>query len=54
MALYWAPCCIVIDLKDAGVVDRDPMRFLARSEADGATLENCTPYIREWMEREKN
>jgi hypothetical protein len=22
-------------------------------EADGVKLENCTPYIREWMEREK-
>ncbi len=44
---------IVLDLKDVGVVDREAMRFFARCEADGVQLENCTPYIREWMEREK-
>jgi hypothetical protein len=44
----------VLDLKDAGVIDREAMRFLARCEADGVQLENCTPYIREWMEREKD
>jgi predicted metal-binding protein len=45
---------IVIDLKDVGVVDREVMRFFMSCEADGARLENCTPYIREWMEREKD
>ena len=45
---------IVLDLKDVGVVDRDAMRFFAGSEADGVKLDNCTPYIREWMEREKD
>ncbi len=45
---------IILDLKDVGVIDRDVMRFLVRCEADGVKLENCTPYIREWMEREKD
>ena len=45
---------IVLDLKDVGVIDRDVMRYFARCEADGVKLENCTPYIREWMEREKD
>jgi ABC-type transporter Mla MlaB component len=45
---------IVIDLKDVGVVDRDVVRFFISCEADGVKLENCTPYIREWMEREKD
>jgi hypothetical protein len=45
---------IVLDLKDVTVVDRDVMRFFIRCEADGVKLENCTPYIREWMEREKD
>jgi anti-anti-sigma regulatory factor len=45
---------IVLDLKDVSVVDRDAMGFLARCEADGVKLENLTPYIREWMEREKD
>ena len=45
---------IVLDLKDVSLVDRDVMGFLARCEADGMKLENCAPYIREWMEREKD
>ena len=45
---------IVIDLKDVGVVDREVMSFFMNCEADGAKLENCAPYIREWMEREKD
>jgi hypothetical protein len=45
---------IVLDLKDVVVIDREAMRFFAGCEADGAQLENCTPYIREWMEREKD
>jgi hypothetical protein len=45
---------IVVDLKDVGVVDRDVVSFLVHCEADGVTLENCAPYIREWMEREKD
>ena len=44
---------IVFDLKDVSVIDREVMRFFVRCEADGVKLENCTPYIREWMEREK-
>jgi hypothetical protein len=45
---------IILDLKDVSLVDRDVMGFLARCEADGVRLENCPPYIREWMEREKD
>jgi hypothetical protein len=47
-------CDIVLDLKDVCLVDREAMGFLARCEADGVKLENCAPYIREWMEREKD
>jgi hypothetical protein len=45
---------IVLDLKDVTVVDRDVMCFFASCEADGVKLESCAPYIREWMEREKD
>jgi hypothetical protein len=45
---------VVVDLKDVSLVDREAMRFFMRCEADGVKLENCTPYIREWMEREKD
>ena len=45
---------IVVDLKDVSLVAREVMRFFACCEADGVMLENCPPYIREWMEREKD
>jgi hypothetical protein len=45
---------IALDLKDVGVVDREVMLFFMSCEADGVKLENCAPYIREWMEREKD
>jgi anti-anti-sigma regulatory factor len=45
---------VIVDLKDVSMVDREAMRFFMRCEADGARLENCTPYIREWMKREKD
>ena len=43
---------IVLDLKEVKLVDRDTVRFLARCEANGTQLENCPPYIREWIVRE--
>jgi anti-anti-sigma regulatory factor len=45
---------IVLDLKDVTVIDREVLRFFGYCEVDGVKLENCTPYIREWMEREKD
>jgi anti-anti-sigma regulatory factor len=45
---------IVLDLKDVSLIDRDVLRFLVSCEADGVRLENCAPYIREWIEREKD
>jgi hypothetical protein len=44
---------IVLDLKEVSLIDREVMRFLLRCEAVGVRLENCAPYIREWMERKK-
>jgi len=45
---------IILDLKDVSVIDRDVLHFFVGCEADGVKLENCAPYIREWMEREKD
>ena len=45
---------IVLDLKDVSLAGREVVAFLAKCEAEGVKLENCTPYIREWMEREKD
>jgi predicted metal-binding protein len=47
-------CDIVLDLKEVGVIDRGALHFFAGCEADGVKLENCAPYIRDWMERERD
>ncbi|MGD0826774.1 MAG: hypothetical protein ABSA09_01625 [Desulfobaccales bacterium] len=44
---------IVLDLKEVKLVDLDTVRFLARCEGNGAQLENCPAYIREWIEKER-
>ena len=44
---------LVLDLKDVTLVDQSAIRFLARSEADSVTLENCPAYIRDWIAAEK-
>ena len=44
---------LVLDLKDVTLVDRDAVKYLARREANGVELQNCPPYIREWIERER-
>ena len=42
-----------IDLKNVLLVDREAVKLLALSEANGTELRNCPPYIREWVTREK-
>jgi hypothetical protein len=44
---------LVLDLKDVTLVDQLAIRFLARCEAEGVTLENCPAYIRDWIAAEK-
>jgi hypothetical protein len=44
---------IVLDLKEVKLVDHDSVQFLLRCERDGIKLENCPPYIREWIVRER-
>jgi hypothetical protein len=43
---------IALDLKDVTLVDREAIQFLSDCEADGIKLENCPPYVREWIGRE--
>jgi anti-anti-sigma regulatory factor len=45
--------CMVLDLKDLTLVDRDAVRFLGSCEADSIKLKNCPAYIREWITRER-
>jgi len=45
---------LVLDLKEVKLVDRDAVRFLVQSEAEGASLRNCSAFIREWILQERN
>ena len=45
---------LILDLKDVKLVDRDAVRFLALSEAEGVKLSNCPAFIREWISQERN
>jgi hypothetical protein len=42
-----------IDLKNVRLVDREAVKLLALSEANGTELRNYPPYIREWVTRER-
>ena len=44
---------IVLDLKDMTLTGQDGIAFLARCEADGISLVNCDPYVREWITRQR-
>ena len=44
---------LAIDLKNVLLVDREAVKLLALREANGTELRNCTPYIREWVTRER-
>jgi hypothetical protein len=43
---------LAIDLKNVSLVDREAVKLLALSEANGTELRNCPLYIREWVTRE--
>ena len=44
---------IAIDLEEVTLVDVEVVRFLGMCEAKGVELAHCSPYIREWIYREK-
>ena len=44
---------IALNLKDLTLVNEDAVNFLERCEANGITLEKCPPYIREWINRQR-
>jgi hypothetical protein len=45
---------VAIDLTEVILVDREAVRLLAISEADGIEIRNCPAYIREWISRERD
>ena len=44
---------VVLNLKDLTLVDEDGVTFLTRCESNGVKLENCPPYVREWINRQR-
>ena len=45
---------IALDLEELNLVDVEAVRFLGTCEARGATLLNCSPYIRDWIGKERD
>jgi hypothetical protein len=44
---------VVLDLEEVKLVDREAVCFLAACETNGIQIGQCSPYIREWINREK-
>ena len=44
---------VELDLEEVKLVDREVVCFLAACEAKGVQLSQCSPYIRDWIDRER-
>ena len=44
---------IVLNLKDVTLVNENAVAFLELCESNSITLEKCPPYIREWINRQR-
>jgi anti-anti-sigma regulatory factor len=45
---------ITLDLEEVTLVDVEIVRFLGACETRGVTLINCSPYIRDWIGKERD
>jgi len=45
---------ITLDLEEVTLVDVEIIRFLGTCEERGATILNCSPYIRDWIGKERD
>jgi anti-anti-sigma regulatory factor len=45
---------LVLDLRELTLVDHQAVSFLERCESDGIDLQNCPPYICEWIARQRD
>jgi hypothetical protein len=45
---------VALDLEEVDLVDVEGVRFLNACEAEGILVLNCSPYIWEWMLRERD
>jgi hypothetical protein len=48
------PTRTVLDVSEVTLVDLEVVRFLNACEDQGVEVANPSPYIREWMNRERN
>ena len=44
---------VVLDMLEVSLVDVDAVRFLGGCQAEGVTLVHCSPYINDWIVRER-
>ena len=44
---------IALDLEEVDLMDVEGVRFLNACQAEGISVLRCSPYIREWMLRER-
>jgi hypothetical protein len=44
---------VTLDLEEVTLVDVEIVRFLGTCEIRGTTLLNCSPYIRDWIGKER-
>src|ERR1700675_2535020 len=44
---------IALDLEEVDLVDIEAIRFLNAREDEGISVLHCSPYIQEWMSRER-
>jgi anti-anti-sigma regulatory factor len=44
---------VILDLDQVKLVDREVVCFLVACELDGVQLNQCSPYIRDWINRER-
>jgi anti-anti-sigma regulatory factor len=45
---------VVLDLEELNLIDVEAVRFLGSCEVAGVTLVNCSPYIRDWIGKERD
>ena len=45
---------VALDLEEVDLADIDGVRFLNECEAAGIPVLQCSPYVREWMQRERD
>ena len=45
---------VTLDLEEVTLIDVESVRFLGTCEERGATLLNFTPYIRNWIGKERD